>query len=68
MKSTERKYLEKLTEAVCRVIDQLDKEMTKTESFNRARTVAKLTNYLDYNNDAAMHYGLDMSLLRLLLR
>jgi hypothetical protein len=51
--------LKKLTKAVAFFLAQMDRVMTQPTSEERGNMVAKLCNYLDRENDAAMHFGLD---------
>lgn len=62
MESKEKKYLSELTLVVSAFLRELDKIMTTNECIERGKRIAKLANWLSFNNDGAMRFGLDYSL------
>lgn len=54
-----KKHLIELTKTVIHFLDQINDEMKKPSSFERGRRIAKLCNFLDLENDGAMHFGLN---------
>jgi len=57
----EKKYLKRLTESVASFIVALDDVMKEPSSYERGKMIAKLNNFLDMQNDAAMKFGLGYS-------
>ena len=53
-----KKYLKELTQSVSRAISCLDSIMKGPSTNERGKQVAKICNFLDISNDAAMHFGL----------
>ncbi|MBF0556372.1 MAG: hypothetical protein HQK96_17785 [Nitrospirae bacterium] len=66
MKTKEKKYLSELTLAVSTALRELDKVMREPAGERRGREVAKISNWLNLHNDAAMHFGLDYSFAKIL--
>jgi hypothetical protein len=60
-----KRALVKLTSSVNIFIDALDREMTKPSTLERGRRIAVLSNYLNLNNDMALHFGLGYSFKKL---
>lgn len=60
MKIKERIYLTNLTSAVGQFLRALDDEMKKPSDASRGSRIAKLSNWLEYENDKARYFGLDI--------
>jgi len=56
-----KKELQALTSRLNNLLGYLDKEMEKKESPDRGKNLAKIANAMDYANDYAMHFGLEMT-------
>jgi len=61
MKSKEKKYLTELTLAVSTYLREVDKVMRMPVGDHRGKEMAKISNWLNLHNDAAMHFGLGYS-------
>lgn len=55
------KALHDLTTAVCHAASLVDDAMKGPSNEQRGRNVANVMNWLDHQNDAAMHFALGMS-------
>lgn len=56
-----KKYLVELTNAVSAYLNEHDKLMKQPPTPERGRKIAELSNKLEMSNDAALHFGLDLS-------
>ncbi len=56
-----KKALEELTDKIEQSLIALDGLMKGPPSLTRGKNLAKIRNYLDMANDAAMHFGLGWS-------
>ena len=56
-----KKRLIQLTLSITRFLNELDKAMSTPATYERGKRIARLTNYLDGQNDAAMHFTLGYS-------
>lgn len=61
----EKKYLNKLTISICCALNKFDEVMKEAESNKRGEKLAKICNFINIENDIAMHHGLDMSFRRI---
>jgi hypothetical protein len=62
--ATLRRHLKALTGAVQHSIKALDDVMQSPENHERGKKVARITNFLELENDKARHFGLGISLRR----
>jgi hypothetical protein len=60
-KTKEKKYLEELTSSVIKYLNGIESIMKKPSTFDRGKAIAKANNYLEFQNDSALHFGLDYS-------
>jgi hypothetical protein len=56
------KHLITLTVVVRNTVNALDAEMKLPSSQERGQRIAKISNYLEYHNDCARHFGLGFPL------
>jgi hypothetical protein len=56
-----KKALENLAKNVICAIYQIDEEMKKPSNPDRGKRSAKITNMLEFENDRALHFGLEYS-------
>ena len=54
-----KKYLILLTKSVAQCLSRLDCIMREESTIERGKKIAKLSNFLEMENDSAMHFGLD---------
>jgi len=60
-RSTYKKALKELTEAIIKFNIALDKVMKEPSSYERGKKIAKIQNFLDRENQTAMHFVLGYS-------
>ena len=53
-----KKYLRELTRAVTQALAALDAEMKKPSTNERGQRIAKISNFLELQNDLAKRFGL----------
>jgi hypothetical protein len=58
---THKKALETLAKNVICAIYLIDEEMKKPSTPDRGKRIAKITNMLEFENDRALHFGLEYS-------
>ena len=63
-----KKYLIELTNAVSSCLNEQDKLMKQPSTAERGRQIGALLNQLDYANDLALHFGLDLSFKKIAAR
>ena len=60
MKDPRKTYLERLTKSVNLYLRTLDDVMKCKECVDRGKSIARLSNFLEMENDSAKHFGLEI--------